>query len=441
MKPKKTNHVQSSFLLPELRSQLDGRQRLCQLAEAIDWSKFEEAFGPLYSAEGRPALPIRRMVGLLLLKHLLDLSDERVVEFWSLSPYAQFFCGENEMQWGLPCEASELVHFRQRIGPQGAEKILAVTVDLHGPRAREKEVVADTTTQEKNITFPTDTKLAAKIVRGGVKRARENGIELRQSFVRTVPKLLAAQRGWRTKGGVARARKAARSLKTIAGQVLRRLDQGLPAQSEERRWLEVARKVLRQQRNDTDKIYSLHEPQVYCLSKGKEHKKYELGSKASVIVGKNRGVILGAYSLPKNDYDGHTLEPALAQVERIAGYRPAAVIADRGYRGKSQCGDTEVLTPKPPKPTDTVYARRQARTRFRRRAAIEPRIGHLKSDHRLGRNFLKGQQGDAINLLLASAASNLSLWMRKIFSALLCALRLCWKITFPTHRTQLATGF
>jgi IS5 family transposase len=441
MKPKLTSSAQSSFLLPELSDQLDRRQKLYQLAEAMDWSKFEEAFGGLYSEEGRPALPIRRMVGLLLLKHLCDLSDERVVEFWSLSPYAQFFCGERELQWGAPCEASELVHFRQRIGADGAEKILAATIDLHGDRGREKEVVADTTTQEKNITFPTDTKLSAKIVRGGVKHAHKHGIQLRQSFVRTVPKLLCAQRGWRTKGGATRARKAARRLKTIAGQVVRQLDKALPADCEERRWLEVAQRVLRQKRHDTDKVYSLHEPQVYCLSKGKEHKKYEFGAKASVVMGKNSGVILGAYSLPKNDYDGHTLDPALAQVERLAGYRPCVVIADRGYRGKARCGQTEVITPKPPKASDTLYARRKARRRFRRRAAIEPRIGHLKSDHRLGRNFLKGQQGDAINLLLASAASNLSLWMRQTFSALLLALR-TWSLhTIEPSHTKLARGF
>ena len=123
MKPHRTNSAQGSFLLPDLASQLDPRQALYCLAMAIDWKSFEDAFGPLYSAEGRPALPIRRMVGLLMLKHLQNLSDERVVDFWSLSPYAQFFCGEREMQWGLPCEASELVHFRNRIGPDGAEKI------------------------------------------------------------------------------------------------------------------------------------------------------------------------------------------------------------------------------------------------------------------------------------------------------------------------------
>jgi IS5 family transposase len=183
----------------------------------------------------------------------------------------------------------------------------------------------------------------------------------------------------------ARARKAARRLKTIAGQVVRQLDKTLPTDCEERRWLEVAQRVLRQKRCDADKVYSLQEPQVYCLSKGKEHKKYEFGAKASLVMGKNSGVILGAYSLPKNDDDGHTLDPALAQVERLAGYRPAVVIADHGYRGKYRCGDAEVITPKPPKAADSLYARRKARPRFRRRASIEPRIGHLKSDHRLSR--------------------------------------------------------
>ncbi len=200
-------------------------------------------------------------------------------------------------------------------------------------------------------------------------------------------------------------------MKTIAGQVVRQLDKALPADGEERRWLEVAQRVLRQKRHDTDKVYSLHEPKVYCLSKGMGHKKYEFGSKASVVMSKNSRLILGAYSLPKNDYDGHTLGPALAQGERLAGYHPSVVIADRGYRGQARWGQTEVITP--PKATDSLYARRKATGRFRRRAAIEPRIGHLKSDHRLGRNFLKGQQGDANNLHLASAASNLSLWMRQ----------------------------
>ena len=355
------------------------------MAERIDWEVYEEAFGSLYSEEGRPALPIRRMVGLLLLKYLHNLSDERVVEFWSLSPYGQYFCGEEQMQWGPP---SELTHFRKRIGPGGAEKIFSSSISLHGEKALEKEVVVDTTNQEKDITFPTDTKLAAKIVKTGVKLARRNNLALRQSYVRTpYPSCF-----WRNGAGVARtghwAKKATRKLKTIAWRVVRQLD------------------------------HSLHEPHVYCLSKGKEHKRYEFGAKASVLVGKQGGVILGAYSLPENDYDGHSLGEALAQVKRLCGYSPSLAIADRGYRGRTHWGETELITPKAPKKSDSAHQRRKARARFRRRAAIEPRIGHLKSDFRLGRNFLKGQRGDSINLLLAATAANLSLWMGKILSAL-----------------------
>jgi IS5 family transposase len=427
MQPSTTDKAQISFLLPDLERQLDPRNPLFRLARAIDWSMFEKEFRPLYCTDGRPGLAIRRMVGLLMLKSLRNLSDEEVVMFWSENPYAQDFCGEREMQWGLPCDASELTHFRKRIGTGGAEKILAATIKLHGERAKEKEVVVDTTVQEKNITFPTDTKLAAKIVRGGVKMARCHGVKLRQSFERTVPKLLAAQRGRRTKGGAARARKAARRLKTIAGRIVRQLDAGVPNESRDRRWVETAKKILSQKRSDSGKIYSLHEPEVYCVSKGKEHKKYEFGAKASVVVGKNGGVILGAYSLPENDYDGHALEPTLEQVERVAGYRPAVAIGDKGFRGQSHCGGTEVVTPGRGKKSASVYEKRKARKRFRRRAAIEPRIGHLKSDFRLDRNFLKGQIGDAINLLLAAAASNLSLWMRQVLLRLVSALRIFQK--------------
>ena len=173
MKPRpaaKTDR-QSSFLLPDLSAQLDPRHELCRLAHRIDWTAFEQSFSSLYSEEGRPALAIRRMVGLLILKQLYNLSDERAVEFWTLSGYAQFFCGETELQWGSPCEPSELVHFRKRIGPVGAERILSISIAVHGPKAREKEIVLDTTTQEKAITYPVDTKLYAKVARLGAKIA------------------------------------------------------------------------------------------------------------------------------------------------------------------------------------------------------------------------------------------------------------------------------
>jgi len=413
MKPTPKPEPQSSFLLPDLATQLDQRHELCRLARQIAWPQFEQAFGPLYSEEGRPALPIRRMVGLLILKQLHNLSDERVVEFWTLSGYAQFFCGETQLQWGAPCEASELVHFRHRIGPDGAERILQASIAVHGAKAKEKEVVVDTTTQEKAITFPTDTKLHAKIVRLGVKIAAKAEVPLRQSYVRTVPKLLQAQRGRRHPRTYKAALKAARRLKTIAGRIVRELERKLPAGHRWTEKLALCRRVLAQQKHDHHKVYSLHEPHVYCLAKGKEHKAYEFGAKASLVVGKHHGVILGALSLEHNAYDGHTLAPALEQVERLTGHRPSVAIADRGYRGRRDYGTTLLVTPQRAAPDATPYEKRRARQRFRRRAAIEPRIGHLKSDFRLGRNYLRGIAGDAINLLLAAAAANFRLWMRQ----------------------------
>lgn len=421
------------FLLPDLATMLDARQPLYRLAQTIDWTQFESAFAPLYKDEGRPALPIRRLVGLLLLKQLPNLSDERVVEQWTLNPYFQFFCGEREFQWSAPCAASELVHFRDRIGPAGGEKLLAVSIALHGARAKEKEIVLDTTAQEKAITFPTDAKLHAKVIKATRRLAAKEGIGLRQSYARTVPKLLQAQRGWRHPRTRGLARKAARKLKTIAGRLVRELERKLPAGHRHPELLKLCARVLAQKRHDQNKVYSLHEPHVYCLVKGKAHKEYEFGAKAALAVGKDHGVILGALNLQENTYDGHTVEPALTQIERVAG-----------YRGRKQYGSTELLLPGKPAAEATYYAKRKMRTRFRRRAAIEPRIGHLKSDFRLGRNFLRGIQGDALNLLLAATAANLSLWLRRASAclhAILTRLAFALGLRALLARSLAQTGF
>jgi IS5 family transposase len=171
---------------------------------------------------------------------------------------------------------------------------------------------------------------------------------------------------------------------------------------------------LAQKRNSKEKIYSLHEPDVYCLSKGKEHKRYEFGAKASIALTKNLGIIVGALSFAKNIYDGRTLDAVFEQIEKLRGKAPDVAICDRGYRGKSKIGETKIVTPKPPDKRATAYQKQKARQRFRRRAGIEPIIGHLKSDHRLNRNFLKGVVGDNINLMLAAAAFNFKKLLRQL---------------------------
>lgn len=400
--------------MPTLGEQLDPRQPLKQLADTLPWSEFEQAFGKYYSPEGRPAKPVRLMVGLLLLKQMFNQGDETVVAAWVQNPYWQYFCGMTDFQWTMPCDPSDLVYFRQRIGEAGLQHILKVTVQLHGAKAQEPEVVVDTTVQEKNITHPTDTKLAHKIIRRCWKLADRNGVKMRRRYRKAVRQCVMAQRWRRDPKRRKAAQRALRKMKVIAGRLLRELERKLPAtiHTEQRANFALYRRVLHQQPGDKAKVYSLHEPQVYCLSKGKEHKKYEFGSKASVVMTKTHGVIVGAVAHAENLYDGDALQPALEQTRAITGQQPAKAIVDRGYRGRKEVDGTEVLLPGRPKPGQNRWESAKLRAQFRRRAAIEPVISHLKHQYRLIRCFLKGFVGDQMNLLLAAAAWNLKKWLR-----------------------------
>lgn len=414
MQAKRSAAHQSSFLMPTLNEQLDPRQPLKQLADKIPWSQFEQAFGPYYSEEGRPAKPVRLMVGLLLLKQLFNQGDETVVAAWVQNPYWQYFCGMSEFQWALPCDPSDLVYFRQRIGETGVQRILQVTAQLHGTKAQEKEVVVDTTVQEKNITYPTDTKLARKIIQRCWKLADRHGVKLRRRYRKAVRHCLMAQRWRKNPRKRKAAHRALRKMKVIAGRLIRELERKLPEPigAEQRPQFALYRRVLAQRPPDKDKIYSLHEPQVYCVAKGKEHKKYEFGSKASVVMTKTHAIIVGVVAHEQNLYDGDALAPALQEAETITGQAPTRAIVDRGYRGRKQVAATQVLVPGRAPAGQSKSAKAKMRARFRRRAAIEPVISHLKHQYRLLRCFLKGLVGDSLNLGLAAAAWNLKKWLR-----------------------------
>ncbi len=401
---KKKNERQIGFY-STFEEQLSHSHPLYRLANQIQWIIFEEAFGKLYSREGRPAKPIRLMVSLLMLKHIRNLSDESVVEQWMENIYYQYFSGEKSYACGVPCEASELVHFRNRIGESGIELIFKESIRINGRDGNENEGTVDTTVQEKNITYPTDDKLHRKIINKCVAIAEKQNIELRQSYRCTIKKLSLDQRFRRHPKNYKRARKADRKMKTIAGRLVRELERKLP-QGLYQTELVLFKKVLKQKRQDSHKIYSLHEPNVSCISKGKEHKKYEFGSKVSIITTKKSGVIIGALNIPKNDYDAHTVDPALEQQQRLTGIILKRAFMDRGYRGISQIRGTKIEIPKMFKKSINPYQQQQLKNGFKRRAAIEPKIGHLKEDHRLGRNYYKGIKGDNINVMLAAAAMN-----------------------------------
>lgn len=407
------NSGQLSFLLPALGDQLDKTHGFYRLAQVIRWESFEKEFSPLYRADfGRPAIPIRRMVSLLIIKHLRNISDESVVEQWSENNYYQYLSGEKEFKPTKPCTAPELATFRKRIGEKGMEKILAESIRINGKDSDEDQIIGDTTVQEKNITFPTDSKLHIKIIDKCRTISEKEELTLRQSYRRTVPKLRYQQRGRNHPKHRKKAKKADAKIKTIAGRLVRELERKLPPNHHYNQELTLYKRVLAQKKEDSDKIYSLHEPNVKCISKGKDHKKYEFGNKVSILRTKNSGVIVGAMSFDTNIYDGHTLEPALQQYERLNGKQPKKVILDLGYRGKMQIGETQIITPDSFKKIKTKYQKQKHKKDMCRRSSIEPILGHIKQDHRLGRNYLKGIPGDHINVLLAAAAFNFKRFIR-----------------------------
>ncbi len=411
MKPTPKNRNQSS-LFSSFEDTLNQKHPLYILANQINWNIFEQAFIGLYSKDtGRPAKPIRLMVGLLMLKHIRNVSDESVVEQWSENNYYQYFCGENTFVPSVPCEASELVHFRKRIGESGIELILKESIRVNGKDSEDENVNIDTTVQEKNITFPTDAKLHKKIITKCKQIAEQEQLPVRQTYTQTLKKLSLSQRFRNHPKNKAKARKADKKLKTIAGRLVRELERNLPPQSKYQKDLTLFGKILAQAKDIKNKIYSLHEPDVCCISKGKEHKKYEFGNKVS-LAKTDSGVIIGAMSF-RNEYDGHTLVTVLEQIKNLVGRSPKKAKVDRGYRGNKQIGETEIMIPGVAKKTDSYYKRKKLSNAHRKRAAIEPVIGHVKAEHRLNRNFYKGIVGDNINIMLAAAGFNFKRMMNK----------------------------
>jgi IS5 family transposase len=398
----------------DLMSHLNQKHPLYILANKIDWSVFESAFKKHYSEKmGKPSKPIRLMVSLLILKQVRNLSDESIVEQWSENIYYQYFSGEQSFQPGIPCVPTELVAFRKRIGEEGVELILKESIRVNEPPddAGNAVVSIDTTVQEKNITYPTDDKLYKKIIRKCWRIADESGVSLRQSYVRTVKKLSTLQRFKNSKHGAKQARKASRRIKTIAATLVRELGRKLSLEHLGKHLpkLKLYWKVLLQQRSDSNKIYSLHEPDVKCYTKGKEHKKFEFGSKVSILACQKTGILMGALSFAENVHDSKTLPEVLEQFERLRGKEVKEAFVDRGYRGMKYYKNTIIQVPKPDN-----HISRTKRKRHSKRAGIEPVISHLKSGYRMGRNYLKGIIGDKLNAMLAAAAMNfqraMNLW-------------------------------
>lgn len=434
MYKKPSNHIQASVFW-DLRSMLDSKHALYVLANTIDWSLFEVSFAPLFSnTNGRPPKPIRLMTGLLILKHLRNVSDEQVVYQFRENAYYQYFCGLDSFTVADPCAASELVHFRKRIGKDGIELILKESIrvnllledykrkkedednhkDGRGRKPKQEQTAfIDSTVQEKNVTFPTDSKLLNKIIEQCHKIAAKEGAKVRQSYIYELKGLKGTQRFRGKSHSRKKVAKADRRMRTIAGRLVRELIRELPEDNIYKEQLNLFTKFIAGELLDGHKIYSLHEPDVVCISKGKDYKKYEFGNKVSIVRLWN-DLIIGALSF-HNEYDGHTIDKSMEQVDRIYGRKISILAGDRGYKGQKMSGETKVIIPGVPKETDSNYTKEKKHKLFKKRAGIEPVIGHCKSDHRLNRNYYKGLLGDSINVMLAAAAFNFKRVMNLLF--------------------------
>lgn len=410
---------QADLFRSRLDNILNPRHPLFQLAGKIDWSVFEREFGPLYSeTTGRPGLPIRLLVGLHYLKHAYDVSDEGAVDQFVENPYWQYFCGFEHFQHSFPLDPSSLVRWRKRVGPDGMSKLLRETIES-AKRGRllgatdVSRVTADTTVMEKAIAHPTDARLYHKMRCALVREARKTGVDLRQSYERVGKNALRMQGRYSHARQPKRSMRETKRLKTMLGAVMRDIRRKCEAPSEKlSSLLSTADRILGQKRTDRNKTYSVHAPEVECISKGKVHKKYEFGCKVSVVSTTKGNWVVGIDALHGNPYDGHTLSGAIAQAESLTGLTIKDVFCDKGYRGAAASV--------PDKNVHLSGRRNKAVRRWlKRRSAIEPIIGHMKSDHRMDRNFLKGADGDRMNAILTGCGFNLKKLMRGFLAFIL----------------------
>ncbi len=390
-----------------------------------------------FSDEGRPAEPVRFMIGMFMLKHTYELSDEQVWDRWVHDPYFQYFTGEEFFQHELVHERSGMSHWRRRIGDR-LDILLAETLRVaHDSGALKKSdlarVTVDTTVQPKNVAFPTDAKLLETAIHQLAKLAKQHGVALRQSYVRLAKRAAMMAGRYAHAKQFKRMNKQIKFLRTRLGRVIRDIRRKIDADAERQvafaGALSKASQIRRQKpRQRGWKLYSWHAPETECIGKGKARTPYEFGVKVSLTTTNKRckggQFILHAKALPGNPYDGHTLKEVIAETEALTGREIERTYVDRGYVGHD--------APKPGRVFKSGQKRGvhgQIKKELRRRPAIEPVIGHCKSDGHLGRNFLKGRLGDQINAVMSVVGYNLRLilkWLsnllRKIIAALYAAM-------------------
>jgi transposase, IS5 family len=397
----------------------------------------EVDFGGGVTTAGRPRLPIRLMASLLYLKNAFNLSDEELVQRWSENVVWQFFSGMEYYEPRLPCDATQIGRFRRAIGEEGLQQLLKATintaVDIKVIKpAKLERVIVDTTVQEKAIAHPVDSRLLEIARHKVVSAAKRCGILLQQTFAKEAKELRRKAGGYAHAKQFKRLKKAVKRQRTILGVVVREVQRKLGALTKTlasggtpeaaaqktalpalKTLLERAERIRTQQRHDKNKLYALHAPEVECIGKGKARKPYEFGVKVRMAVTHRQGLMVGARSFPGNPFDGHTLAEQLQQTTNLlqdTGRRPNQAIVDLGFRGVDADNPGVQIIHRGKYKTLTALQQRW----LKRRQAIEPAIGHMKSDHRTDRCWLAGQMGDALHALSCTAGYNIRWLMRAV---------------------------
>jgi transposase, IS5 family len=447
----------SDFFRSRIDAMINLSDPLAVLATRLPWDRIEAALMPIFARQdraglassevdlfgptlavagagrsnaGRPRLPIRLMVSLLYLKHSFNLSDEEVAQRWSENVLWQFFSGMDYYEHRLPCDPTQIGRFRTAVGEHGLEQLLKATVDaavsIKAVKPAELErVIVDTTVQEKAIAHPVDSRLLEIARHKVVSAARRAGIALKQTYAKEGKVLRRQAGGYAHAKQFKRLRRVVKRQRTILGVLMREVQRKRAAPdfttdnpvalTELMMWLERAQRIRTQQRHDKNKLYALHAPEVECIGKGKARKPYEFGVKSAIVVSHKQGLMLGARTFPGNPYDGHILSAVLEQANNLmqdVSVSIKQVVADLGFRGKEVDADNPGV--------QIIHRGRikrlsaQERRWLKRRQAVEPAIGHLKSDHRLDRCWLKGALGDALHSISCAAGYNLRWLLRAI---------------------------
>ena len=417
--PKKTDAKQGELFKSRLSKQLDPAHEILTLSKTISWDILEEKINVLHpnKKDGQPPKPVRLIVGMLMLQHVYNLSDEAIVERWVENPYWQYFCGFDYLQWDFPINPSTLTRWRKRLGDKGMQDILQETVKtaLKTGAVKEqslKSVIVDTTVMEKNIAHPTDSKLMNKAREHLVNTAKKEGITLRQTYTKLGKIALIKSARYAHAGQFKRMRKKVKIVKNYLGRVVRDIERQLALNDEKQDKFEDvlgrAKQLLSQTKTSKNKLYSLHAKEVNCIAKGKAHKKYEFGSKVSLTVTHKEGLVLDSTALQGNPFDGHTLKSALNQAQKLTTKTIARAFVDKGYKGHN-VRDCAVYMSGQKRLTPAL------KKALKRRSAIEPHIGHMKNDGKLGRNYLKGVMGNKVHAVLCAVGHNLRLILNHLW--------------------------